>query len=256
MDAVWSAIDPEFDRSLRARVESLGLDEQVRFLGERDDLPDLFAAADLAVHTSVLPEPFGMVVVEAMAAGTPVVGPGEGAFPDLVRDGVEGRLCAPRDANSLAATLIDVVADRSALASMGVTRRGHGRANRFGSRPRSSGSAKSTIGCSERSERAPRRRVSEPARGPTGAHALSVQPTVPSATTPGLVSCRQTPDVGTAASDPCPLDRSLQSNDLLTGPSAERLAAPTEERAGNHLGDKGRARNGLSRRKSTRNPVA
>jgi glycosyltransferase involved in cell wall biosynthesis len=128
---VWmlcgSAIDPEFDRSLRARVESLGLDEQVRFLGERDDLPDLFAAADLAVHTSVLPEPFGMVVVEAMAAGTPVVGPGEGAFPDLVRDGVEGRLYAPRDANSLAATLIDVVADRSALASMGVAARARAR---------------------------------------------------------------------------------------------------------------------------------
>jgi glycosyltransferase involved in cell wall biosynthesis len=120
---VWllcgSTVEPEFERALRDRIRTLDLNHRVRLLGARTDLRDLFGAADLAVHTSVLPEPFGLVVVEAMAAETPVVGPAEGSLPELVRDGVDGRLVPPRDAVALASTIAALLENVDALRRLG-----------------------------------------------------------------------------------------------------------------------------------------
>jgi glycosyltransferase involved in cell wall biosynthesis len=98
-------LEPRYAERLRARIGELGLGDRIILPGERTDLPDLFAAADVAVHTSIRPEPFGLVVIEAMLQGTPVVGPAEGAIPMLVLDGKDGLLYAPRDAASLAGAL-------------------------------------------------------------------------------------------------------------------------------------------------------
>ncbi len=114
-----STVEPAFEQKLRERIRTLGLERRVVLAGQRADLANLFAAADLAVHTSVQPEPFGMVVVEAMAARTAVVAPAEGALPDIVRDGVDGRLVPPRDAAALGETLATLLADRAALERMG-----------------------------------------------------------------------------------------------------------------------------------------
>ncbi len=106
LDFVWllcgSDVEPEFVARLRRQIAERGLDWRVRLTGERRDLPDVFAAADLAAHTSLQPEPFGMAVLEAMLQGLPVVAPREGAIPDLVRDGVDGLLVSPRDPVALA----------------------------------------------------------------------------------------------------------------------------------------------------------
>jgi glycosyltransferase involved in cell wall biosynthesis len=51
------------------------------------------------VHTSTKPEPFGRVLIEAMAVGTPVVAAWGGGTPEIVTDGVTGRLVAPLDLN-------------------------------------------------------------------------------------------------------------------------------------------------------------
>jgi glycosyltransferase involved in cell wall biosynthesis len=107
-------LDTAYAAALEARVVSSGLSDRIRFLGERPDLLDLFAAADLAVHTSVHPEPFGLVVVEAMAAGTPVVGPAEGAIPMILGHGEAGRLYTPRDAASLTDTVLAFARDPEA----------------------------------------------------------------------------------------------------------------------------------------------
>lgn len=74
--------DADYVRSLEARIASMEATERVTFLGARDDVPTLLAASDIAVHASVIPEPFGLVVPEAMAQGTAVIasqfgGPGE-----------------------------------------------------------------------------------------------------------------------------------------------------------------------------------
>jgi glycosyltransferase involved in cell wall biosynthesis len=114
LDFTWllcgTEIEPAYVAALRARIAELGLQQRVRLLGERRDLPDVFAAADLAAHTSIHPEPFGLVVLEAMVQGLPVVGPREGAIPELVRDGVDGLLVPPRDAAALAAAIAELAA--------------------------------------------------------------------------------------------------------------------------------------------------
>jgi glycosyltransferase involved in cell wall biosynthesis len=58
---------------LEARMVELGIDDRVRFIGRREDVPDLLEAADIALHASTIPEPFGLVVLEAMVHGCAVV---------------------------------------------------------------------------------------------------------------------------------------------------------------------------------------
>jgi len=72
--------------ALEERIARLGLEGRVRLLGQRDDIPAVFAAADLFVHPSV-EEGMGQVVVEAMAAGVPVLVTDAGGLPEVVGPG-------------------------------------------------------------------------------------------------------------------------------------------------------------------------
>jgi glycosyltransferase involved in cell wall biosynthesis len=63
------------------------------------------------VHASVIPEPFGQVVLEGMAAGLAVLAPDEGGPAAVIADGHSGRLFRSRDADSLAAAMGDLAAD-------------------------------------------------------------------------------------------------------------------------------------------------
>lgn len=113
----------EFGDELRALQDRLGLHDAVHFLGHSDDIPTVLAAIDLLAHTSVSPEPFGRVIVEAMAAGRPVITPAEGGGIEIVVDGVTGRWFEPRDAHSLAQAIIDLVTHPEAAHAMGRTGR-------------------------------------------------------------------------------------------------------------------------------------
>ena len=117
------AVERSYYDELQEQVRALGLEQNVSLLDQRSDVPDLFAASDLAVHTSVQPEPFGMVVVEAMSVGTPVIGPREGAIPTIVRDGVDGLLYEPRSASSLAGAIGRAAADAAVRTEMGLRAR-------------------------------------------------------------------------------------------------------------------------------------
>ena len=123
LDFLWilcgEELEPAYAEALRRRIAEAGLSARVRLLGARTDLPDLFAASDLAVHTSILPEPFGLVVLEAMLQGLPVIGPREGAIPTLVRDGVDGVLVPPRDAGALTVAVLDLLRAPEARRAMG-----------------------------------------------------------------------------------------------------------------------------------------
>jgi glycosyltransferase involved in cell wall biosynthesis len=100
--------------ALRAR---LGLQERVRFLGRRSDMTAVMAGLDVLVHTAV-DEPFGRVLIEAMASGKPVVATDGGGVPEIVQDGVTGYLVAPRDPEALARR-IEAVADPARRTRMG-----------------------------------------------------------------------------------------------------------------------------------------
>lgn len=97
---------------LRRLAHDLGLDEQVAWLGHVEDVPGLLRAVDVVVHASVIPEPFGQVVVEAMAAGRAVVAALGGGPAEIVTDGVDGLLTPPGDVERLADSLIWLATDR------------------------------------------------------------------------------------------------------------------------------------------------
>ncbi|HVZ49820.1 MAG TPA: glycosyltransferase, partial [Gemmatimonadaceae bacterium] len=115
-----------FDAELRALATALGVASRARFTGFRDDVPTLLRAADVVVHSSVYPEPFGRVVVEGMLAGRPVIAANAGGVPEIVTDGDTGILVPPGDPAALAAALRRVTADPAAAAAMGA--RGRARA--------------------------------------------------------------------------------------------------------------------------------
>jgi glycosyltransferase involved in cell wall biosynthesis len=103
---------------LRDRARTAGLAGRVRFLGQRDDLPDLLAAADIYCQPNEGPEPFGLSVVEAMAAGLPIVASSAGATPEIV-DRDSGILVPLADDDALAGALSRLVGDRDLRRAMG-----------------------------------------------------------------------------------------------------------------------------------------
>ncbi len=99
-------------RRLRARAEALGVGDRVRLVGRvaRHDVPDLLRSADVVACVPWY-EPFGIVPLEAMACGVPVVASAVGGIADSVVDGVTGKLVPPRDPKQLARQLRLLLAD-------------------------------------------------------------------------------------------------------------------------------------------------
>jgi glycosyltransferase involved in cell wall biosynthesis len=89
---------------IEARAGALGLLPSLRFLGSRLDVPDILSAVDLLVHPS-LEEGFCNAILEAMAAGKPVVATAVGGNPEAVVDGETGLLVPPGDGRALAAAI-------------------------------------------------------------------------------------------------------------------------------------------------------
>jgi glycosyltransferase involved in cell wall biosynthesis len=95
--------------AMQRRVAELGLTARFRFLGFRNDAPRLIPAFDIVAVPSHV-EPLGNATLEAMAAGVPVVGSRVGGIPEMVLDGVTGRLVLPRDPAALADALEGLLA--------------------------------------------------------------------------------------------------------------------------------------------------
>lgn len=111
--------DPQVMRLSRL-ARRLGVEDRVRFLGSvsRPDLPALICSADVVVAVPWY-EPFGIVPVEAMACGRPVVGSAVGGLLDTVVPGVTGELVPPRRPDLLAPVLRDLLADPARRAAYG-----------------------------------------------------------------------------------------------------------------------------------------
>ena len=97
---------------MEALAQELGIADRVTFLGRRSDIPETLAAVDVFVLASRW-EGNPLSVMEAMAAGRPVVATAVGAIPELVRHGVDGLLCEAGDARALAAAMCQTGALRA-----------------------------------------------------------------------------------------------------------------------------------------------
>lgn len=113
---------------LEALAAELGLREDVVFAGHRHDIPEIMAALDVFALSSVS-EGFGRAAVEAMACGKPVVATRVGGLPEIVEDGVSGRLVPPADSTALAAAITGLLKDKAQAAAMGAA--GRKRAENF-----------------------------------------------------------------------------------------------------------------------------
>jgi L-malate glycosyltransferase len=110
--------DSEYGRQVRKRIEETGLQDHFIFLGERSDIPEILSAFDLFVLSSVH-EGFSNAIVEAMAAGKPVVAPDSGGNPEAVEHGKSGYLYTPCDSGSLADALHKILTDAGSMKTMG-----------------------------------------------------------------------------------------------------------------------------------------
>lgn len=102
--------EPEYAAELHEQARRLDLESAVTFTGHVDDARPYLAAADVVVHCSIDPEPFGLVIAEAMAEGKPVVAFDEGGPAEMIESGRSGRLVAPGSTDAIAAATADLLA--------------------------------------------------------------------------------------------------------------------------------------------------
>ena len=110
-----------------ALAQQLGVDRRIRFLGHRDDVPALMAAADVLCQPNLGPEPFGIAFVEGMHAGLPIVATAIGGAREIV-DASCGVLVPPDDPAALGDALRTLVADADLRARLGAAGPAHARA--------------------------------------------------------------------------------------------------------------------------------
>lgn len=109
----------QYQQSLEELVASLGLEDKVIFTGHRDDIPDIIADLDILVHASSRPEPFGLVIIEGMACGKPVVATAAGGVTEIIEDNKNGVLVPCEDSRAIAKAVVGLMADREKAARIG-----------------------------------------------------------------------------------------------------------------------------------------
>jgi glycosyltransferase involved in cell wall biosynthesis len=114
--------DGPLEGQLRATVDELGLADVVTFSGRVSPAAPAFEAAEVVVVPS-FGEGFGMVALEAMERGRPVIASAVGGLPEIVDDGRTGVLVPPGDVDALAAAIRDLTASPARTAAMGAAGR-------------------------------------------------------------------------------------------------------------------------------------
>jgi glycosyltransferase involved in cell wall biosynthesis len=112
--------DPEYEKETNALVESLGLQDHVIFAGHQKEISPFFAAFDILAHPSPeRPEPFGLVLIEAMAHGKPIVASKLGGIPEIVTHNQTGILCEPNNQQKFAQALLKLIREPQLRRKMG-----------------------------------------------------------------------------------------------------------------------------------------
>jgi glycosyltransferase involved in cell wall biosynthesis len=118
---LWAGDGPLRGKTERSIIES-GLEKNFKLLGWREDVAGLLAASDALLLTS-LHEGLPRVVLQAMAAGKPVVATAVNGTPEAVKDGVTGFLHKPHDIQALAGSLFRILSNKALARKMGMAGR-------------------------------------------------------------------------------------------------------------------------------------
>lgn len=98
----------QYADSLKQMAKDLNVDQQIIWLGRRNDVQDILPLADIYVHPS-RSEAFGSVLMEAAVAGLPLIGTRVGGIPEIVQNGMTGILIPPDDSDVLAVAIADIM---------------------------------------------------------------------------------------------------------------------------------------------------
>lgn len=108
------------ENQLRTLVAKNNLDNQVSFLGYRQDIPEIMNACDIFAHPSIR-EGLGLASLEAMASGLPLITSNVQGVPDYVENGITGYMCGPRDVDAFAENLNTLTENKTLREKIGTT---------------------------------------------------------------------------------------------------------------------------------------
>jgi glycosyltransferase involved in cell wall biosynthesis len=104
-------------------ITKYNLREKIVFTGFRNDIPKLMASFDVVVHASSIPEPFGLVIIEGMAAGKPVIATAAGGVCEIIDHGENGLLVPCKNSDALAKSIVHVISDPDKAKNIGLNAR-------------------------------------------------------------------------------------------------------------------------------------
>jgi glycosyltransferase involved in cell wall biosynthesis len=111
--------DQGFANNLQREADA-ALGNRLHFLGFRKDVKEIFSASDVVVHCSLKPEPFGRVLIEAMACEVPVVAACGGGVKEIIESGDNGFLVTTGDAHEYAKKIIPLLGNREQARNIGL----------------------------------------------------------------------------------------------------------------------------------------
>lgn len=120
---VGSAPKDKYREDLEMLVRGLGLARVVTFAGAKEDVPGALKTMDLIVSATTAPEAFGRSIIEAQAAGVPVVATKVGGVVDIIEDGVTGLLCLAQNPKDMADKIMRLYRDRDLCKRIAVAAR-------------------------------------------------------------------------------------------------------------------------------------
>ncbi|GFE68197.1 glycosyltransferase [Chroococcus sp. FPU101] len=98
-------LEPNYQDYLKEQIKKFGVEERVKLVGLQQNIPEWMQAMDIIVHASDH-EPFGMVILEAMALGKPIIATNTGGPTEIVTDGIDGLLTPYGNSSALAQAIL------------------------------------------------------------------------------------------------------------------------------------------------------
>jgi glycosyltransferase involved in cell wall biosynthesis len=111
-------------QDIETRINELGLNGSVIMTGHRDDIPEILAALDISLHTSIW-EGMPVAIIEAMLTGKAIVATNVGGIPELIKDGVTGILIPPDDREGLTEAIVRLLDNKILRETIGNASRKH-----------------------------------------------------------------------------------------------------------------------------------